>query len=94
MDNPEHHPGGDFLLADGQIHDGGAAAAKLTYSGIAVLHPRLFEGCLDGAFKLAPLLRKAMAEGQVSGEHLKGHWVDVGTHERLAQVETLIEASR
>lgn len=94
VDNPEHHPGGDFLLADGQIHDGGAAADKLTYSGIAVLHPRLFEGCLDGAFKLAPLLRKAMAEGQVSGEHLKGHWVDVGTHERLAQVETLIEASR
>ncbi|MBT2297048.1 N-acetylmuramate alpha-1-phosphate uridylyltransferase MurU [Pseudomonas fluorescens] len=94
VDNPEHHPGGDFILADGQIHDGGAAADKLTYSGIAVLHPRLFEGCLDGAFKLAPLLRKAMAEGQVSGEHLKGHWVDVGTHERLAQVETLIEASR
>lgn len=94
VDNPEHHPGGDFLLADGQIHDGGAAADKLTYSGIAVLNPRLFEGCLDGAFKLAPLLRKAMAEGQVSGEHLKGHWVDVGTHERLAQVETLIEASR
>lgn len=94
VDNPEHHPGGDFLLADGQIHDGGVAADKLTYSGIAVLHPRLFEGCLDGAFKLAPLLRKAMAEGQVSGEHLKGHWVDVGTHERLAQVETLIEASR
>ncbi|WLH12264.1 nucleotidyltransferase family protein [Pseudomonas hefeiensis] len=94
VDNPEHHPGGDFILADGQIHDGGDAADKLTYSGIAVLHPRLFEGCSDGAFKLAPLLRKAMAEGLVSGEHLKGHWVDVGTHERLAQVETLIEASR
>lgn len=94
VDNPEHHPDGDFILADGQIHDGGAAADKLTYSGIAVLHPRLFAGCSDGAFKLAPLLRKAMAEGQVSGEHLKGRWVDVGTHERLAQVETLIEASR
>ncbi|MCF5071106.1 mannose-1-phosphate guanylyltransferase, partial [Pseudomonas syringae] len=39
-------------------------------------------------------LRKAMSAGQVSGEQLKGHWVDVGTHERLAEAEALIEASR
>lgn len=94
VDNPEHHPDGDFILADGKVHDDAPAADKLTYSGIAVLHPQLFEGCSDGAFRLAPLLRKAMAEGRVSGEHLEGHWVDVGTHERLAQVETLIKASR
>ncbi|AEV65324.1 N-acetylmuramate alpha-1-phosphate uridylyltransferase MurU [Pseudomonas ogarae] len=93
VDNPEHHPEGDFVLVDGKVHDRQAPADNLTYSGIAVLHPRLFDGCSDGAFKLAPLLRTAMAEGRVSGEHLKGHWVDVGTHERLAQVETLIEAS-
>jgi len=93
VDNPEHHPNGDFILADGKVHDGQTPADNLTYSGIAVLHPRLFDGCTGGAFKLAPLLRTAMAEGCVSGEHLKGHWVDVGTHERLAQVETLIEAS-
>lgn len=93
VDNPEHHPNGDFILADGKVHDGQTPADNLTYSGIAVLHPRLFEGCTGGAFKLAPLLRTAMAEGRVSGEHLEGHWVDVGTHERLAQVETLIEAS-
>ncbi|AXP05635.1 nucleotidyltransferase family protein [Pseudomonas fluorescens] len=93
VDNPEHHPDGDFILADGKVHDGQTPADKLTYSGIAVLHPRLFDGCTGGAFKLAPLLRAAMAEERVSGEHLKGHWVDVGTHERLAQVETLIEAS-
>ncbi|MGN8345020.1 N-acetylmuramate alpha-1-phosphate uridylyltransferase MurU [Pseudomonas sp. SMV71] len=92
VDNPEHHPGGDFVLIDGKVHDSAQAADKLTYSGISVIHPRLFEGCSDGAFKLAPLLRKAMAEGCVSGERLEGHWVDVGTHERLAQVETLIEA--
>ncbi|CAH0225002.1 N-acetylmuramate alpha-1-phosphate uridylyltransferase MurU [Pseudomonas brassicacearum] len=93
VDNPEHHPDGDFVLVDGKVHDRHGPADNLTYSGIAVLHPRLFDGCSDGAFKLAPLLRAAMAEGRVSGEHLKGHWVDVGTHERLAQVETLIEAS-
>jgi MurNAc alpha-1-phosphate uridylyltransferase len=93
-DNPPHHPAGDFTLVDGQVRDAQPGAATLTYSGIAVLHPQLFDGCSDGAFKLAPLLRKAMADGQVTGEHLRGHWVDVGTHERLAEVEALIEARR
>ena len=93
-DNPAHHPNGDFNLIAGQVQDAGAAADTLTYSGIAVLHPVLFNGCADGAFKLAPLLRKAIADGQVSGEHWRGHWIDVGTHERLAEVETLLEARR
>ncbi|AKV05230.1 MULTISPECIES: N-acetylmuramate alpha-1-phosphate uridylyltransferase MurU [Pseudomonas] len=93
-DNPNHHPAGDFTLVDGQVHDGQPETPTLTYSGIAVLHPQLFDGCSAGAFKLAPLLRKAMADGQVTGERLNGRWVDVGTHERLAEVETLIEASR
>ncbi|SDT56866.1 N-acetylmuramate alpha-1-phosphate uridylyltransferase MurU [Pseudomonas granadensis] len=93
-DNPAHHPNGDFSLVDGKVQDGQPDMPTLTYSGIAVLHPQLFDGCSDGAFKLAPLLRKAMAAGEVSGERLKGHWVDVGTHERLAEAETLIEASR
>jgi MurNAc alpha-1-phosphate uridylyltransferase len=93
-DNPNHHPAGDFTLVGGQVHDGQPDTPTLTYSGIAVLHPQLFDGCTAGAFKLAPLLRRAMADGQVSGERLNGRWVDVGTHERLAEVETLIEASR
>jgi MurNAc alpha-1-phosphate uridylyltransferase len=92
--NPDHHPAGDFQLIDGQVRDAQSEVATLTYSGIAVLHPQLFEGCSAGAFKLAPLLRTAMANGQVSGERLNGQWVDVGTHERLAQAETLIEARR
>lgn len=92
--NPAHHPGGDFQLIDGQVRDAQPDGATLTYSGIAVLHPRLFEGCTAGAFKLAPLLRAAMAIGKVSGERLNGQWVDVGTHERLAEAEALIEARR
>ena len=94
VDNPDHHPSGDFTLADGQVCDAVPDAATLTYSGIAVLHPQLFAGCTDGAFKLAPLLREAMAQGRVSGERLHGQWVDVGTHERLAQVEHLLQAGR
>jgi MurNAc alpha-1-phosphate uridylyltransferase len=93
-DNPRHHPAGDFLLAEGLVRDGQPGSANLTYSGIAVLHPKLFDGCEAGAFKLAPLLRVAMEQGQVTGEHLNGVWVDVGTHERLAEAETLIEARR
>ncbi|SDZ44570.1 N-acetylmuramate alpha-1-phosphate uridylyltransferase MurU [Pseudomonas sp. NFIX28] len=94
VENPTHHTAGDFILSDTQVRDAEPGAQTLTYSGIAVLHPLLFKGCTPGAFKLAPLLRKAMADGQVSGERLQGHWVDVGTHERLAEVETLLEASR
>ncbi|MBT8769143.1 N-acetylmuramate alpha-1-phosphate uridylyltransferase MurU [Metapseudomonas boanensis] len=92
VDNPEHHPGGDFCLDAGMVHDAVAGKPNLTYSGIAVLHPHLFAGCQPGAFKLAPLLRQAMAEGRVSGEYFSGRWVDVGTHERLADVERLLKA--
>ena len=74
VDNPAHHPAGDFHLdAGGRVGETREAGGNLTYSGIAVLHPALFEGCQPGAFKLAPLLRKAIAAGRVSGEHYRGH---------------------
>jgi len=86
--NPEHHPQGDFALAaDGRVSEQGTA--RLTYSGIAVLHPALFDGCTPGEFPLAPLLRRAMAQGRVSGECHSGLWMDVGTPERLAQAARL-----
>lgn len=90
VDNPAHHPEGDFVLQDGQVLGSSAGLPSLTYSGLAVLSPQLFAGCAEGAFKLAPLLRRAMDAGQVSGEYYLGHWVDVGTHERLAEVEQLL----
>lgn len=90
VDNPEHNPQGDFALAQGQVLD---QRPGLTFSGISVLSPALFANCQGGAFKLAPLLRQAMAVGRVSGEHYRGHWIDVGTHERLAQVERLLVGS-
>lgn len=90
--NPTHHAGGDFCLQGGQVSDAQAGEGNLTYSGLAVLSPVLFAECQPGAFKLAPLLRQAMAAGQVSGEQFAGCWVDVGTHERLAEVERLLEA--
>jgi len=95
VDNPPHHPsGGDFCLENGLLYDRQPGAQALTFSGISVLHPDLFKGCTAGPFKLAPLLREAMARGQVSGEHMQGQWIDVGTVERLAQAERLQQASR
>ncbi len=90
VDNPEHHPEGDFLLQDGQVQVPSTSVDTLTYSGIAVLHPQLFADSAAGAFKLAPLLRFAMRDGDVSGEQFDGHWIDVGTPERLAATETLL----
>ncbi|NQD95440.1 nucleotidyltransferase family protein, partial [Pseudomonas sp. CrR25] len=90
VENPAHHRAGDFRLEQGRVLDARDDQPSLTYSGIAVLSPALFAGCQPEAFKLAPLLRRAMADGLVSGERFAGRWVDVGTHERLAEVERLL----
>lgn len=86
VDNPPQHPAGDFVLAaNGAVSATGAP--RLTFSGIGVYRPELFARCAAGRFPLAPLLRTAMAAGQVHGEHYRGAWVDVGTPERLAELE-------
>ena len=82
--NPAHHPEGDFALAGSQVRNRGDRT--LTYGGIALLQPALFDGRTERAFELAPLLREAAHAGRVSGERFDGPWVDVGTPERLAQV--------
>jgi len=90
VDNPPHHPDGDFSLVAGRVRP--RAAGALTYSGIGVLTPALFAGCRPGRFPLAPLLRAAIDRDQVGGEHWPGRWVDVGTPERLQALEALLAA--
>ena len=85
VDNPAHHPQGDFGLRDGVIKPDGA---RLTFSGIGAYHPSLFAGLARGArCRLAALLAQPIAEGRVSGEHFRGEWNDVGTPGRLAELD-------
>jgi len=88
VDNPPHHPEGDFALADGRLSAQGTP--RYTYSGIGIYHPDLFRGCPDGAFPLVPLLRAATGCGLVSGEHYPGRWLDIGTPERLQALNRML----
>lgn len=87
--NPPQHPVGDFLLRGGEVL-GEGEGERLTFSGIGLYHPSLFDGCEPGPFPLAPLLRRAMAAGRVSGERFDGRWFDIGTPERLQQLDRML----
>ena len=84
VDNPPHNAVGDFALQKGCVLNQGGP--MLTFSGIGVYTSELFHGCIDGAFPLAPLLRKAASAGRVTGQYYDGAWADVGTPERLQKV--------
>jgi N-acetyl-alpha-D-muramate 1-phosphate uridylyltransferase len=91
--NPPHRPKGDFALEDGRVGNG--AAPRYTYAGIAVMSPALVSALPRGAkAPLAPLLREAAAVGLVGGELYRGAWHDVGTIERLAELEARLAARR
>ena len=95
--NPPHNPGGDFALTAGRIgNEATPAAPRFTFSGIGVYSPLLFAALPDHTpAKLAPLLRAATAAGQVGGELHGGEWIDVGTPERLRELDRrLCNASR
>ena len=91
VDNPEHHPQGDFSLTQSIVTLKGRH--KLTYSGIGLYHPAVFASVARGTkAKLAPLLRTQIKTGKVSGEHYRGLWLDVGTPERLDALDSLLRA--
>jgi MurNAc alpha-1-phosphate uridylyltransferase len=87
VDNPEHHPQGDFVrLDDGHLSD--QTGVRKTFSGIGVYQPALFANTVMGQpAKLAPLLRAAMADKKIIGDLHTTFWLDVGTPERLAALE-------
>jgi N-acetyl-alpha-D-muramate 1-phosphate uridylyltransferase len=94
IDNPVHHPKGDFVLRDdGRVSDQ-ADVPRVTFAGIGVYRAELFAGCAPGKFQLAPLLRGAMGLGRVTGERYTGRWMDVGTPERLAELDRALSARK
>jgi N-acetyl-alpha-D-muramate 1-phosphate uridylyltransferase len=90
--NPVHNEKGDFVLEGGRIVE--SAGERHTFSGVGVYRAELFEGCSDGVFKLAPLLRAAARSGRVSGELHSGAWLDIGTPERLAHLDERLKRRR
>ena len=90
--NPEQHPKGDFTLLEGRAYtfDQNKVGENLTYSGVAVIDPKMFDGLDAGKRPLAPLLKQAMLEGKISAEKMQGAWVDVGTPERLSKLDLQI----
>lgn len=92
VDNPPHHLMGDFVLDGGRA--GRPGKNNLTFSGIGIYLPGLFGGVAPGAAtKLAPLLRQAMEAGKIAGEHYPGAWMDVGTPERLHQLDLRLKTA-
>ena len=93
IDNPEHNEGGDFAINNGLASEQAIGDAdKYTFSGISVVSPRLVDGLVSGqSAALGPLLRQAMIKFQVTAEIMPDNWIDVGTPERLEQVNTFIE---
>ncbi len=89
--NPAHNPRGDFALANGRIDN--AEAGRHTFSGLSVHRPEFFAGCKPGHFPLLPLWRAAAAAGRLSGELYEGGWSDVGTPERLGELERALGAT-
>lgn len=95
VNNPAHHPQGDFILdADGKVHDPishSESQTSLTFAGIGVYQPALFADLdPDQPAALAPLLRQAMHENKVQGQHHAGLWLDVGTPQRLSELASLL----
>ncbi|HEX7371062.1 MAG TPA: nucleotidyltransferase family protein [Rhodanobacteraceae bacterium] len=107
VDNPPQHPHGDFGIdANGKLlprMDSPGATHVLTFAGIGVYRPEILRnwraviGDTEGSaatpprFSLTPLLRAAIARGDMSWRYHRGTWTDVGTPERLAELDTRLQ---
>ena len=96
VDNPTQHPKGDFTLADARAFtfEQQIEGENLTFSGVSVIDPKMFDGLAAGKRPLAPLLKEAMLAHKVAASKLVGAWVDVGTPERLSALDLEIRQGK
>ncbi|MFQ3234493.1 MAG: MurNAc alpha-1-phosphate uridylyltransferase [Paraglaciecola sp.] len=87
VDNPPHHPAGDFAIQSGRLTQ--HSTQRFTFSGIGLYHRDLFTPRQAGSLRLSVVLRDAITRERVSGEVYAGQWADIGTPERLAQLNTM-----
>jgi N-acetyl-alpha-D-muramate 1-phosphate uridylyltransferase len=93
IDNPVHHPQGDFGLdSKGRVVE--TDGEKFTFSGIGLYHPDLFKDTPPGKSKLAPILRAAMKADKVTGLYYSGFWMDIGTPERLQELDDRLKSAK
>jgi len=90
VDNPPHHPNGDFVLRENRLFD--EPTPRLTFAGIGVYRPSLLDGQSNEKFSIVPILRESMRRNEITGEHYRGAWNDVGTPERLAELNSVLSA--
>ncbi|OGO96118.1 MAG: mannose-1-phosphate guanylyltransferase [Coxiella sp. RIFCSPHIGHO2_12_FULL_44_14] len=89
VDNPSFHPEGDYGLSeDGRVS---LLGHKLTYAGMAKLHPRLFADARGGIFSLSQIFHAAIQKNKVSGEHYQGCWFNIGTLEELNRLRRMLQ---
>lgn len=94
VDPPGFAPAGDFFLAaNGRLDS--THGTRLTYAGLGVYRPEILDGCqpFEPRFKLAPILTAHIQHGRITGEHHHGRWTDVGTPERLAELDAALTAN-
>ncbi|RUO31048.1 N-acetylmuramate alpha-1-phosphate uridylyltransferase MurU [Aliidiomarina soli] len=85
VENPAHHSEGDFALSDGRINL--ETTPRYTFSGVSVISPQLFAGFDEGFLKLRPVFEQAINGGLLTGRLHQGYWCDVGTPQRLAELD-------
>jgi N-acetyl-alpha-D-muramate 1-phosphate uridylyltransferase len=96
VENADHNPHGDFYIDDnGRVHeDHDARDKRLTFSGISVMHKNLFKNLPIQPRSTVPLLQEAMLRDQVSGEVYEGLWMDIGTPQRLQEINSIVQAEK
>jgi N-acetyl-alpha-D-muramate 1-phosphate uridylyltransferase len=89
--NPPQHPRGDFALAAGRVI-ADQQAPRRTYAGIGLYRPSFFAGCQPGKFPLLPLLQRSLQAGRLAAQAYDGLWFDIGTPQRLAELDQRLAA--